>query len=220
LKDKLIVEFHCHTIYSDGLATPEKLLEISKRKGIDRLVITDHNTIRGALRARELDPERVIVGEEILTTQGEFLAAFVKEEIPKRLTPMETIRRLKDQGAFISVSHPFDRLRCGWETEQLLEILPYVDAIETFNARAYRAAVNQQAQEFAWQHHLAGTAGSDAHASFELGAATMTLPYFTDAASLRQAMAQVEYHTRYSGFWVHLVSRFGNWIKKMMPEQA
>jgi predicted metal-dependent phosphoesterase TrpH len=220
LKDKLIVEFHCHTVYSDGLATPEKLLELCKRKGIDRLVITDHNTIRGALCAKELDPERVIIGEEILTTQGELLAAFVKEEIPKRLTPMETIRRLKDQGAFISVAHPFDRLRCGWETDELLEILPHVDAIETFNARAYRAAVNQQAQEFSRQHKLAGTVGSDAHASFELGAATMTLSYFTDAASLRLAMAQVEYHTRYSGFWVHLVSRFGNWMKKMMPEQA
>jgi hypothetical protein len=33
------------------------------------------------------------------------------EEVPPGLTPHEAIRRLRDQGAFISVSHPFDTTR-------------------------------------------------------------------------------------------------------------
>ena len=104
-----IVEFHCHTNFSkDSLTEPVDLVKAARRKGIDRLVITDHNSIGGARAAQALDPELVIVGEEILTTRGEILAAFVKEEIPARLSPQETIKRLKDQGAFISVSHPFD----------------------------------------------------------------------------------------------------------------
>ena len=58
------LEFHCHTIYSkDSLTTPEKLLAACQRKGIERVVITDHNTIAGALHAQRLDPQRVIVGE-------------------------------------------------------------------------------------------------------------------------------------------------------------
>ena len=141
------VEFHCHTIYSkDSLTTPERLVKTCRRKAIDRVVITDHNTIAGACAAQVLDPELVIVGEEVLTTQGELLAAFVLEEIPARLSPQEAIRRLKDQGAFISVSHPFDVYRGGhWEEADLLEILPDVDAIEVFNSRCWSPEFNHRA---------------------------------------------------------------------------
>ena len=135
IKDMLCVEFHSHTNASkDSLTPPADLIAAARRKGIDRLIITDHNTIAGARVAQVLDPELVIVGEEIMTTRGEILASFVTEEIPPFLSPAETIRRLKDQGAFISVSHPFDRLRSGaWREEDLLEILPQVDAIEVYN---------------------------------------------------------------------------------------
>jgi predicted metal-dependent phosphoesterase TrpH len=162
------VEFHCHTIYSkDSLTRPQDLVGTCRRKGIDRVVVTDHNTIVGARAAHALDPQRVIVGEEIMTTRGEILAAFVTEEIPKGLTPKETLRRLKDQGAFISVSHPFDRWRSGaWQEEYLLEILPDVDAIEVYNSRCMLPRFNRAARQFVEKHHLAGTVGSDAHATF------------------------------------------------------
>ena len=76
----LRVDFHCHTRYSkDSLTTPEKLLEACKRKGLDRVVITDHNTIAGALHAQKLDPQRVIVGEEIMTLADTFLSAGAHE---------------------------------------------------------------------------------------------------------------------------------------------
>ena len=133
----LKVEFHCHTVASkDSLTRPRDLVDTCRRKGIDRVVITDHNTIGGAQAAQSLDPQLVIVGEEIMTTRGEILAAFVREEIPKGLSPTETIQRLKDQGAFISVSHPFDEWReGGWQEADLMEILPHVDAIEVYNSR-------------------------------------------------------------------------------------
>ena len=82
----LRTEFHCHTIFSkDSLTQPLKLVETCKRKGIDRVVVTDHNSIEGALRCKEIDPERVIIGEEIMTTQGELLVAYLSEEIPAGL---------------------------------------------------------------------------------------------------------------------------------------
>ena len=113
------VEFHCHTIFSkDSLTRPRDLVETCRRKGIDRVIVTDHNSIAGAQAAQVLDPELVIVGEEIMTTRGEILAAFVQDEIPAGLSPQETIHRLKEQGAFISVSHPFDKLRSGgWKED-------------------------------------------------------------------------------------------------------
>ena len=145
------VEFHCHTVFSeDSLTSPQKLVDTCRRKGIDRVVVTDHNTIAGARAAQELDPGLVIVGEEILTTKGEILAAFVTEEIPPFLSPQETIRKLKDQGAFISVSHPFDRLRKGgWQEDDLFEIIPDVDAIEVYNSRCMNPKFNWAAKAFA-----------------------------------------------------------------------
>ena len=73
---------------------------------------------------QKLAPDLVIVGEEIMTDRGEILGYFMRESIPAGLTPDETIRRLRDQGAVISVSHPFDRLRKGaWHEEDLLKII-------------------------------------------------------------------------------------------------
>ena len=206
----LKVEFHCHTVYSkDSLTHPIDLVKTCRRKGIDRVVVTDHNSIAGARAAQAVDPELVIVGEEIMTTRGEILAAFVSEEIPKGLTPQETIRRLKGQGAFISVSHPFDRWRSGhWQEDDLLEILPYVDAIEVFNSRCALPQFNQQAQQFAERFDLAGTVGSDAHAAFELGQSLMVLEPFEGPDGLRAVSRRWIPRVRRSPAWVRFVSRY------------
>ncbi len=188
------VEFHCHTESSkDSLVKPEDLVRVCREKGIDRVVITDHNSITGALEAQKLDPELVIVGEEIKTTRGELLCAYVQQEIPSGLAPTEAIERLKEQGAFISVSHPFDAWRAPWYSDGLDEIRDQIDAIEIFNSRALRQDINQKAQEYADLWGLAGTAGSDAHTLREIGNSTMRLPEFNNAAELRNAIKRVEY---------------------------
>ena len=213
----LRVEFHCHTIYSkDSLTRPENLIDACRKKGIDRVIITDHNTILGAQKAQEIDSERVIIGEEIMTTQGEILAAFVQEGIPSGLEPREVIDELRRQEAFISVSHPFDNLREGhWETGELLEILPLVDAIEVFNARNLRKETNQQAREFAEQHNIAGTVGSDAHTAFELGTALLLLPEFSNSDDLRGVIRSAQPLGKASPAWVHLASRYAVFRKKL-----
>ena len=145
------LELHCHTIFSkDSLFKPEQIIRICDRKGIDRVAITDHNSIEGAQKAKEISPERVIIGEEIFTSKGELLGYFMDERIPPGLSPEETIGRLRDQGAVISVSHPFDAYRKGaWKLADLLDIVEKIDAVETFNARCMSSSFNEQAQEFA-----------------------------------------------------------------------
>ncbi len=213
----LRVESHCHTIYSkDSLTTPQKLVDTCRRKGIDRVIVTDHNTVAGARAAQTLEPDLVIVGEEIMTTRGELLAAFVTEEIPKGLTPRETIRRLKEQGAFISVSHPFDRWRNGhWHAADLIEILPEVDAIEVYNSRCMLPRFNREARRFAESHRLAGTVGSDAHAAFELGQSLMVLEPFEGPDGLRRVIRTGTHKVRWSPPWVHFSSRYAVIYKKV-----
>lgn len=199
----------------------ENLLETCQRKGIDRIVITDHNATNGAFQAQKIDPQRVIVGEEILTQKGELLAAFMQEEIPAGLPSSETIDRLREQGAFISVSHPFDRLRSGhWQLEDLLEITPLVDAIEIFNARCMSPDFNRQAAEFAKEHQLAGTVGSDAHAAFEIGRATMLLPDFLDANSFKEGLPKAQFETRLSSPLVRFTSRYAVMYKMIFNPQV
>lgn len=213
----LRVEFHSHTIYSkDSLTKPEQLIEVCREKGIDRIVITDHNTIAGAKQAQQLAPELIIIGEEIMTTEGEILAAFVEQEIPAGLSSYEVIHILREQNAFISVSHPFDQWRSGhWQLADLINIAPRVDAIEIFNARCMLPRFNRRALEFAEKHDLAGTVGSDAHAAFELGKATMILPEFSNADELCLALQRANYETSLSSPFIHFTSRYAVWRKKL-----
>jgi len=210
------VEFHCHTHAShDSLTSPADLIAAARLKGIDRLIITDHNTIAGAWAAQALDPELVIVGEEIMTTRGEILAAFVTEEVPQHLSPAETIRRLKGQGAFISVSHPFDKLRSGgWIEEDLLEILPQVDAIEVYNSRCMFPGFNRAAKKFAEKHNIPGTVGSDAHAAFEVGRSVLLLEQFEGPEEMRKVIRQGIPQVKRSPPWFHFVSRYASISKK------
>lgn len=216
-KEIIKVDFHCHSHFSrDSLTRPEALAAWRQRKHLDRIVVSDHNSIQGALIARDCDPQGVIVGEEVMTSRGELLAVFVQQVVPAHLSPHETIRRLREQGAFISVSHPFDHMRKGsWVLDDLLEILPLVDAIEGFNARCMQPGANRQAMQFARQHGAAVTAGSDAHAAFELGAGKLVLPDFRDAEELKISLRQGKVFGRQSPWWVHLISTYAKRVKRV-----
>jgi predicted metal-dependent phosphoesterase TrpH len=212
----LKVDFHCHTVHSpDSLSSIEHLIAAARARGLDRIVVTDHNRLAGALEAQVAAPDLVIVGEEVQTTQGEFLAAFVTHEVPKGLEPLEALKRLREQGAFISISHPFDPQRSGWPMEILQTLAPLVDAIEVRNARVLRAEWNEQAQQFARQYHLPGTAGSDGHHPSELGRAYSLVPEFRNAEELRQSIQQASVGGGLSSPLVHFYSSWARFAKAM-----
>ena len=213
----LTAELHSHThVSKDCLARPTDIVAACQRRGIDRLAVTDHNSIRGALEARALAPDLVIVGEEIMTTRGELLAYFVKEEVPPKLSPTETIARLRAQEAVISVSHPFDRLRDGaWREADLAAIIQLVDAIEVFNARVIFPDDNARALAFAQAHAKLGTVGSDAHSLGELGRAVARVPAAGNAAELLAGLAVGERVTRLSSPFIHFTSTFAKHWKKL-----
>lgn len=219
-RDMIRVELHCHTVYSkDSLIPLDDLPGICEARGIDRVIVTDHNTARGALRAAEMFPQLVIAGEEVMTTQGELLAWFVREDVPPGLPPREAIERLRDQGAVIGVSHPFDRYRSGaWAREDLLEIVELVDAIEVFNARCIHMEDNEKALAFAMEHRKLMTAGSDAHIPREYGRAVMLVETFDNSAeSFRQALTAASRDVTLSSFAVHFGSTYAKWMKRLFP---
>lgn len=214
-KPRIRAEFHCHTVYSpDSMVELGALLKACDTKGIDKIAITDHGCMQGAFEAWKMEPERVILAEEIETPEGEILAYFMTEEIPQGLPAVEVVKRLEGQGAFISLAHPFDPHRSWWSAKTLEQILPHLDGVEVFNARCRRQDYNQKAYEFALEHQKAPMAGSDAHGIFELGRASMEMPWFEDAAGLREAAKESTLSGELSGLFVHMVSTAARVAKK------
>jgi predicted metal-dependent phosphoesterase TrpH len=206
------IDLHMHTwVSSDSRTDPKVLVEQAREVGLNRIAVTDHNVIEGALEAHRLAPDLVIVGEEIETeTGGELIAYFVKEVVPPHLSIGETIRRLREQGAVISISHPVDTLRNSALGEKLtLEFIEQVDALEVFNARCLRAADNAHAAEIAKRYGRAITAGSDAHTLREIGRGYLTLPPFRDTPQLfLDSLNRATAGGRLSGIWPHFASTF------------
>ncbi|NPA91919.1 MAG: PHP domain-containing protein [Chloroflexi bacterium] len=211
------VEFHAHTCYSpDALIQPQDLIRRARQLGLDKVCITDHNTIQGARKAHALAPDLIVIGEEIRTTAGEFIAFYVQEEVPPGLSPEETLERLREQGAVIAISHPFDITRgSAMGPENARQWAPHVDAIEVFNARCPLDRFNEEAEALAQHLHLGRFGGSDAHSGWELGRVVTHLPPFHDADTLRQALHTARVEGQRSPHWVHLISTGSKWLKRL-----
>ena len=60
-------DLHTHSKYSiDGWIDPEILVKIAIKKGLSGIAVTDHNSIKGGLKAKEFANENfeVVVGSE------------------------------------------------------------------------------------------------------------------------------------------------------------
>ena len=95
--------------------------------------------------------------------------------------------------------------------EDILPILPYVDAIEGFNARIMVQDANKQALSFAKEHDLAITAGSDAHTAFELGMASLWLDPFENVDELKFNIRHGILDSKQSPWWVHILSTYAKY---------
>jgi len=205
-------DLHIHTAYSPDSATSlQQVIACCRKNGINCVAVTDHNSILGALKLREMAPFTVIVGEEIMTRSGEIIGYFLDEEIPAFLPAEETARRIKDQGGLVCIPHPFDTLRRSTLRRKTLEaLLPYIDIIEVFNARVVLSRHNLSARVFALANELLGSAGSDAHISSEIGGTYVEMPDFNDAEEFRLALAQGALLCRKASLWVHM---WGMWAR-------
>lgn len=208
------IDLHTHTWASpDSTTDPRDLIARARDLGLNRVAITDHNTIEAALAAHAVAPDLIIVGQEIDTAVGgELIAYFVQEQIPAHLSPAEAVRRLRAQGAVISISHPLDDWRGSAMGEaNTLAIIDQVDALEVFNARCLRAEFNRRAAALAARYNKLTTAGSDAHTVRELGAGYLTLPVFrATPEAFRVSLARAVPGGRLTGIVPHLAS---TWAK-------
>lgn len=186
--DLVRVDLHAHTRHSyDGWTSPERLVDRARALGLYRIAVTDHGTITGALRARTLDPELVIVGEEIrCEDETELIGLFLSEHVPGGLSTAETAARIRRQGGVVYAPHPFAYRRR--RREHARRAFAVADVIEAFNSRAFYGGWNRRAAELARRRGLPLAAGSDAHFPWEIGRGLLELPRFVTAADFLQAL--------------------------------
>jgi predicted metal-dependent phosphoesterase TrpH len=175
----LRVDMHLHTRCSfDSLNRYEDILDAARSRGIDRLVVTDHNEIRGAQEMHAMAPETVIVGEEVKTREGfDVIGILLQERIPARTPAVETCHRILAQGGIVYLPHPFDGSRAA-RPEVLETLLPLVDVVEVHNARCWPRSLNDRALAWARAHGKLMGAGSDAHTIAEVGRGHVEVPPF------------------------------------------
>ncbi len=195
------LDLHVHTKYSaDCMNPPWLIMKMLKKRGLDGLAVTDHNSIRGWKSMQEAARKnslQLILGEEIKVyhegrLSGEVLGLFLNEEI-KKGEPGEVIDQVRQQDGIVVIAHPFDRIK-GFRNLELFD--GKIDAVECFNARVFSRETNERALNFALQKNLGMTGGSDAHIPFEVGLA-YTIADCSDLEGFRKALKRRE--TRFFG---------------------
>jgi predicted metal-dependent phosphoesterase TrpH len=200
-------DLHVHSIYSkDSFLRPETILKVAKKKGLDGVAITDHNTIKGSIAAQKInrDPTfTVITGAEIKTEYGDVIGVFLQEEVRSRLF-IEVVEEIKRQGGYTILAHPY---RQYGNPEALIG---KVDFVEAFNSRSKKTD-NIRSRSLALNNNKPFTAGSDAHLWFEVGRGVISMDGdLKDSSSSRNIAGKTSNY-----YFVHGLSVTMEQIKKL-----
>lgn len=216
----LKADLHMHTRYSfDCTTTPDAMVKRCQKIGVNCIAVADHGTIEGGLRVKEIAPFRVIVAQEVLTPVGEVMGMFLTENIPSNLPVDEAVKRIKSQNGLVCLPHPFDQMR-GISRQgfaEIMRLLPQIDVIEVFNARAMGLGnADGRALAFATEHNLLKSAGSDAHTLGEIGHAYVEMPEFDDVDGFRRSLAQGRIYGHHTCPMIHVVSTLKTLKKRIL----
>ncbi|MCK4967633.1 MAG: CehA/McbA family metallohydrolase [Candidatus Aenigmarchaeota archaeon] len=166
---KLKIDLHVHSKYSkDGVENISDIIYQAKKKGLDGIALTDHNTMEGLIEAKKEGSKNdilVISGCEIKSISGDILAYGVTNVIKKKMSVKNTIDAIHKQGGVAVAAHPYPEITHRTKMYKFLDF--DFDAIETANGRSILR--NKKAKKIATKLKRSQTGGSDAHGKFEIG---------------------------------------------------
>jgi predicted metal-dependent phosphoesterase TrpH len=209
------VDLHTHSVASvDGglkIADYERLL---MNGTLDCIAVTDHNRIDFAVALQQRLGERIIIGEEVSTEQGELIGLYLREAIPAGLSAADAAQAIHDQGGLVYVPHPFETVRHGLSAGDLQAIAGHVDIIETCNGRTMQDR-GTAATEWAAHHAVPGAASSDAHGPRGWGNTYSGLSELPSRATLLTLLQTAHYGTGSTGFTGRLYPKL-NRLRKLV----
>lgn len=189
---KLVLDLHVHTCYSqDSFIGIEELLPRSRAAGIDGVAVTDHETLEGSLRAREVFRDFLVIpGIEIETLNGHVLGLDVEKPVRNLLGLEETVREIHGQGGLAVIAHPFSFLKPKLSYPQLQA--SQLDAVEAVNSGSFPfSSMSRRNRDLASLLSLPVTGGSDAHIPQVIGRAyTVVDTRSSDISDVVEAIRQ------------------------------
>ena len=143
-----------------------------------------YNSISFAKKLNNELGDKIIVGEEIMTTGGEIIGLYLNEKIPANLTPIDTVRKIKEQEGIVYIPHPLETLRHGLQIDVIEDLLDYIDIIEIGNGSSVFQSKYSQILVWSNLNNLAGAASSDAHGKHGLGHTYTAIPELPTKSNL------------------------------------
>lgn len=167
----LKIDLHVHTCYSeDATTTLKEVVYYAKKKGLNGVAITDHETLKGALKLARKSQLIIIPGLEVETQRGHILALNIKTLIPPKLSLTETVQKIHDVGGVAVVAHPAMVLKTGLGLR--ITSNSNIDAVEVINSASFPFFLSTYlGRRLAKRLNLPQTAGSDSHHALEIGTA-------------------------------------------------
>ena len=162
----LKMDSHIHSEYSpDSSSKIDDILKVAGRENIDIIAISDHNTVDGTseVMAKTRNTDILAIPSiEVSSSLGHILGFGCEENIPRGLTPQDTIDRIHDLGGLAIIPHPYCFYRHGLLCKSDYKDLK-IDAIETKNARFIIGYCNNKAKNLAENENIPTLGASDAH---------------------------------------------------------
>jgi predicted metal-dependent phosphoesterase TrpH len=222
----LRADFHSHIHYSrDSVLNPETFIARCLKRNINCIAVTDHNEVAGAFVIQKMAPPelKVIIGEEVKTSEGEIIGLFLHELVPRDLSPEDTVKAIHEQGGVAVVPHPFDTFRRSVITAAALDrVKTQVDAIEGFNCRNIFPGHDQKARDLALSVSKPITVGTDSHSPWEVGGACLEMSDFETPQEFLIALRTGRISGHRSLPMVHWVSTYAKirWRLGLKPTYA
>jgi len=205
------VDLHCHSTASavsklgvqralglpECATPPQEVYELAKRRGMDFVTITDHDTIDGALELAERYDDAFVSEELTAWFRGEPQAVHIlcwgitpgdHERLQALAGDVEAVaEELRERGIACALAHPFYAVEAPLLPRHRRRLAQLFGVWETRNG-ARAPELNAPAEVYIETHGGTGVGGSDDHAGVDIG---RTFTETTSCATWREFLAQV-----------------------------
>ena len=174
----MIIDMHMHEMrYSgDSFLRLENMVEIAKRRGLDGICITDHDSMGLKEFAAEYSEKTgfpIFVGIEFYSLQGDIVAFGIEDYPKERIPAQEFVDLVQAQGGMCFSAHPFRNNNRG--LEENLALVRGLDGVEVLNGSTSFAAC-MKAAAYARQYGYFTLGSSDCHIPEKVGVCATYFP--------------------------------------------
>ena len=197
----MLIDMHLHekTCSTDSFLSLEEIVTEARRRGLDGVCITDHDSMGLREYAQEYARRTgfpIFVGVEYFSLQGDITAWGIDTFPSQRLDAQIFIDQVNEAGGFCVSCHPFRNNNRGLEDN--LHSVHGLHGVEVLNGSTSLEA-NRTALRYCRELGLQAIGASDAHVVKQVGKYVTWLPEYV--TTLEDFVAQLHRCTTRPAIW-------------------